>query len=197
MKVDFYLETRKCLDLGITRKVYTGNLLQRIFRIGPYREEKVFDPKGIFIRSDSLEISVLVYTKEWEWIDTLYYGNKNVEDSHIRLIHLVSEEAYRVEIDLKYLSMSYKYLVFVAHYKKKKNESEQVRLSTEVRYDSGKEPLSVFRDLTDNEWQIVGYLENDGKSSRFIETWESWSKLETGTLLDIEKQFKRCKDEKY
>ena len=93
--------------------------------------------------------------------------------------------------------MSYKYLVFVAHHKKKKNESEQVRLSTEVRYDSGKEPLSAFRDLTDNEWQIVGYLENDGKSSRFIETWESWSKLETGTLLDIEKQFKRYKDEKY
>lgn len=190
MKVDFYLETRKSLDLGITRKVYTGNLLQRIFRIGPYREEKIFDPmKGIFTRSDSLEISVLVYSKEWEWIDTLYYGNKNVEDSHIRLLHLVSEEAYRVEIDLKYLSMSYKYLVFVAH-SKKKNESEQVRLGTEVRYDSRKEPLTIFLDLTDNEWQIVGYLENNGKNSRFIETWEKWSKLETGTLLDIEKQFK-------
>lgn len=175
MNIDFYIETRKNFDFGLTKKVYTGNLLQRIFRIGPYREETIFGLKGIYTRSPGLEIFVQVYTKNLEWIDTLYYGNKKLDNSNVNLLYYKSEESYRVKIDREYLSSSYRYFVFVAHYKKKDIERE-ARL---VMIPAGKDQLD-YRDFTKNEWQVVGFLDMSRENFTKCEIVQS-----DGTLLDL------------
>ena len=189
--MDIYvsLEKRNKVLKGDPKKVYIGNFFQRLFRVGPFREEPQYD-YGIFKLSPGLELYVLAYTENLEWIDTLYYGNRIIEDSHVRL-KSPDDRMFDVEVDLRHLSDSYKYLVFVCRYKIKDDEDSRVVI--EYSYDwLGKEKSSpVYRDVSDSEWHIIGYLDNTGKKSEFVEPWESWAKIKDETPIDIAKRIEK------
>lgn len=144
------------------------NFFKRLFK----KEKPIED---IFYNlGKHLEVSVLVFSKDLEWIDTLYYGNKATDENNLGY----GLYPNHVVIDDLHLSNSYRYLVFIVYFEKPDDLLAEVRFS----FSPSIFPELKYKLSDGKNWNIFGYL--DMKDYKYHE--EIYN-LDSKTLRDVEK----------
>lgn len=148
------------------------NFFKRLFKKEKPREDIYYSDECTIAKH--LEVSVLVFSKDLEWIDTLYYGNKVTDDNNLGY-GLYPDH---VVIDDSHLSASYRYLVFIVYFEKPDDLLAEVRFS----FSPSIFPELKYKLSDRKNWNIFGYL--DMKDHKYHE--EIYN-LDSKTLRDVEK----------
>ena len=115
--------TTEKISKGKTERVYTGNWIQRLLKIGKY-EDKVVASMPITtvkeFKDVDLDSSILVYDDEKQLYDVIYYGNKDSRNPGAIHHHgddlvggLKESDNETIDINFKKLNKKVKYLIVI------------------------------------------------------------------------------------
>ena len=167
------VQIKYSLDIWEKPRKRITNFFKRLFKKEKPIEDIFYNDEST-ITKNYLNVSVLVFSKDLEWIDTLYYGNKVTDENNLRY-GLYPDH---VVIDNLHLSASYRYLVFIVYFDKPDD------LLAEVRFSFGPSifPEPKYKLSDGKNWNIFGYL--DMKDNKYHEKTYN---LDSKTLIDVEK----------
>ena len=165
------VQIKYSLDIWEKPRKRITNFFKRLFK----KEKSIEDIFYNDILGKHLEVSVLVFSKDLEWIDTLYYGNKATDDNNLKYEGLYPDH---IVINKLYLSASYRYLVFIVYFEKPDDLVAEVRFS----FSPSLFPELKYKLSDGKNWNIFGYL--DMEEYRY---YEEIYNLDSKTLRDVEK----------
>ena len=163
--------------------VYTGNWIQRFLHIGPceMRNEEIIvgktDDKVLDIDLDS---SILLYDKNKELIDTIYYHNRYSKDGAIRhygddlegsTLDNLENDNEIIRIDIKKLSKNVSYIVVILNI---------------YQYSDRKKECLVFDKIPFAEMKIYSSNSSDIRSSSDIKELKTFAKFKMDNNLEFE-----------